>query len=240
MAADQRVHYTACMNSWQQVIALGPEWRADSNLADSRQFAQNFMLRLRETLECIVERLRAAGYVFRWPQQVLVSPANDILAQLDELESVAGALPLSLRAAYEHFGTCNLEGDLPDWPCSANVFLRAAPESAVWLTDPLVLAPIEQSIEDAYDMQGSGRAFPFPIAADPVGKAGFSGGRYFVLLPNDGVDMPLNGAAEGLSFLSHLEACLANGGFAGFAGIEEGPQTLLDSLTAGCLDLRFR
>ncbi len=219
--------------AWSRLLALGDDVRRPPHAGEAREVAHRTMIAARACLERIVERLAKSGYRFVRPDHALTAPPAGVRDQLDELESLVGALPLSLRAAYEHLGAIDLRGDHPAWPRSADVGLRpAASERDVWLTDPLVLVPVAAILDDVEE--GSRAPFHLAFAGDPLTKAGYSGGTYQVTLPCLAADAVVEGEAHGRTFVEHLRVALRNGGFAGFEGMRDAPRPLLDALVAGC------
>ena len=192
------------------------------------------MQRAREHLSRIVERLTNLGYRVEEPKYVLDPPHRDAVELIARLEAVAGPLPHSLRAAYLHLGACNLSGDHPDWPRTANVRLRpAARQDDVWLTDPLVLAPLASALETAEEHSPHGAPFELAIAGDPLTKAGYSGGAYRIQVPSMDADAEGLGEPGGRKLVDHLRTSLAFGGFAGFADIPDRPASFIEAVVAG-------
>lgn len=76
----------------------------------------------------------------------------------------------------------------------------------------------------------SGPPLLLRFAPDDVGKAGFSGGALGIWLPAEGADPPLDGLSG--TFLAHLDAALAWGGFPGFAAIPSRPEAWLAAVRA--------
>ena len=217
---------------WRGLLALGAGVREPRHVDAARVVARATMLAARDDLARIVERLGRSGYRFLEPARVLVPPPADVLERLDELEAIAGRLPLSLRAAYEILGAYDLRGDHPEWPRSANVRLRpAASDLEMWLTDPLVLKPLAGALEEARAWRGQLNPFSLGFAGDPLTKAGYSGGVYGVTVPCLDADAIIEGEAKGRTFVEHLRTALANGGFAGFESMPDRPRALIDLLT---------
>jgi hypothetical protein len=98
---------------WAELRTLGPKVRQEPVLADAKAVARETMGRARANVEKIVERLRAIGFDFRYPDQAFLPPSSETLAQLDEFEQKVGPIPLSLRAWLEIVGEVNLMGTYP-------------------------------------------------------------------------------------------------------------------------------
>jgi hypothetical protein len=226
-----------CDEAWKRLTDLGEAVREPAHLQEAREVARLTMVRARDNLQTIAERLRKAGYQFRHPGHVFVPPPADIARKVDELEAITGTLPIALRAAFEHLGAWLLNGDLPSWPKTANVELRpAASEKEAWLTDPFMMSPIRPILDDTEGWNRRG-FFSVDFAADPLLKAGFSGGTYSILVPNAAADAPIEGHPHHHSFVQHLRTCLRYGGFAGWQSIPDRPAQLIDELTAGLLPI---
>lgn len=171
---------------WTEMISLGTWTRNDAeSRADAQQVAALTMQRARYNVEVLIGELSTAGYQFDPPpgQQVFQPPHPHIAAELDELETEVGVLPLALRAWYEQVGQVNLVGAHPAWPNDE--------------LDPLVVdAPIEFIRSEFHEWQevrgtawSQDRAFTIDIAPDRLHKADISGGPpYGVTIPNDGID----------------------------------------------------
>src|SRR5439155_15875908 len=98
---------------WAELLAEGERVRAEPLSSDALAVARETMGRVRHNLELLVERLRALGYEFAEPQQVLTPPDEELLGTLRALEAKAGPLPLALRVFYEMVGSVNLMGSHP-------------------------------------------------------------------------------------------------------------------------------
>lgn len=199
---------------------------------NSYAFAKDIMLQARKSLENIVSRLEKSGYVFAYPKYVALPPPQNIRDQINELESIVGTMPLSIRTAFEYLGSWNLMGQHPDWPKSANIKLRPIKnENDIWFTDPFVFTTIETILEDT---EGWDRIekFPLTFSGDAMTKAAYSGGIYSILIPCVANDAPIIGANNQRLFIEYLQLSLNYGGFAGFEEIQEKPQVFLDQLTA--------
>lgn len=98
---------------WIDLQALGPAVRHEPHYAQAQAVAAETMRRVRRNCDLLVSRLRALGYVFdtfpdgarRFPATAPRIPPSDAMrADMAELESEAGALPLSLRAFWQEVG----------------------------------------------------------------------------------------------------------------------------------------
>lgn len=194
--------------------------------------AQATMERCRQRLEAIVDRLRASGYVFYRPGASYRPPAADAAERLAALEALVGTVPLVLRAALLHLGSCNLMGTHPRWPHHACLSLSGAPRSgAPWLTDPLVVPSPAVLLEDA--AEAGGGPFTLVLSGDELTKAGISGGLVSLKAPNRAFDCQLDGEPHGRTFGEMLLTALRHGGFAGFERDVAAPPALLEELTVG-------
>lgn len=218
--------------AWEALAALGPAVRTPRLQPEAYAIALDTMRRVRERLEHIVAVLRDVGYRFADPDGALVAPAPDVVEQLDALEARAGVLPLSLRAALEVVGSCSLAGTGPDWSGTAHVGLAPqGPQRPVWYTDPLELAPLPALLEEAADAPGTAHGVvELTLAPDAVGKAGFSGGRCWVDVPDQSADATLRGLGADVGLVPWLRTSLAWGGFPGLAEVAERPRGLLERL----------
>ncbi len=101
---------------WTEMTSLGHDLRPEDREGASI-VARQTMRRARRNVERLVELLSGIGYVFDTTDHLPVfePPSTDIREQLDHLESVVGALPISLRCWYEEVGRVNFVGHHPDW-----------------------------------------------------------------------------------------------------------------------------
>lgn len=195
------------------------------------------MARVRANIQRLVPRLEALGYEFEAPDEVYVPPGPDAPARVAELETLAGPLPLSLRAWYEVVGSVNLVG----------VHLQGrgplGPSSDRY-PDPLVVYPIEAAFDEYeqwlemrehYGAEEIG-TFRVPIAPDDYHKADVSGGMwYHITLPNAGMDAVLEAEWHHVRFVEYLRESFRWGGFPGFARYADRPERVLAGLAEGMM-----
>jgi len=173
--------------------------REPALLLAAEEVARRAMQRVRAAVESIAAELAVRGY--RFAGVPLGPPAS--APELAALEQAVGPLPVVLHAAFAVLGDVDLRGTHPDLDPG-------------WLLDPLCFGPITSVLDDALEHAGKDSAFELAIAPDAHGKAGFSGGRLTVDVPDDGFDAPIDrSGARGLVPL--LRASLAAGGLPGLA-----------------------
>jgi hypothetical protein len=159
------------------------------------------MRRARANLERVVVELRALGYTF--DAKPLGTPAS--AKTVDAIEkALGGPMPVSLRAAFEILGPCNLMGAFPGHPRSLE-------------SDAFVLVDAKSALSQALDEGGREAQVSLGIAPDAVGKAGFSGGQEAVLVPDGSLDARVIGIPKEPFFLDRLRHVFRWGGFPGLA-----------------------
>jgi hypothetical protein len=196
---------------WDELQALGPDVRNESNYAQAVEVATETMRRVRRNCELIVSRLTSAGYKFGlYPDGTkysdpdpLVGPSRESRNAIMQLEREAGPLPISLVAFWQEVGTVDLIGKHPTWPNSL---------------DPLVVYPPEATESCLYDYEDE--LFGV-LAPDDVHKDNESGGDpYGFELPNPSADFILMNENHNLLFVPYLRlAILQWGGFPGFESL---------------------
>jgi hypothetical protein len=198
---------------WAEMLQLGEALVSAPAYEHARAVAEETMRRARANVELLIERLRAAGYEFQYPEAVHVRPTDAEIARLDTLESELGPLPLSLRTFYELVGTVDLTqswDQLVQWWEERRQ--SASELEILGEFDPLVVEPLTLD-----GNEGAYRPNWFFIAPDECHKANYSGGEnYHVALPDSAADFPIQGMS-GIDelFVPYLRATLANGGFRG-------------------------
>jgi hypothetical protein len=165
--------------------------------------------RVRRNLQTIAARLHDAGYEFATPRDVFVTADETAPKKIARLESLAGGLPLSLRAWYAAIGQVDLRGRHPRIKSGL-------------LTDALVVYPVDVAIEEEFpewsDDDERAHNFRVPIAPDALHKAGLSGGMWYgIELPNLGADALLLEEPHCVHFLRYLRIAL---GLCGLPGLE--------------------
>ena len=219
---------------WNKLIRLDTQVREATVLSAAREVAAEIMKRFAESLDHLVEALRAEGYVLREPASARLQPHRDVAVQLERAESLVGPLPLSLFAAYQIVGSCDLRGRHPAWKSCHVDDLSGPDEKVAWLTDALVLPPLADLIDQAEDQADNGR-LRYVFGGDDMSKAGYSGGVYEVSLPDPVADAVLLGEPKDRRLVDYLRRSVKFGGFAGFAAIRARPKKLIEHVTQRCL-----
>lgn len=203
---------------WGELLSLGANYRQEETFADARAVALETMYRVRVNINTIISRLEKINYQFdHYPDGTLIpfnfgptlEPNSDLIRQVNELEDLVGAIPLSLRAFWEVVGGVSLIGRTPGG----------------WLnySDPLVVEPPDLCIAQyrewqAYDEEDkTNDPYVAAIAPDIFHKDNVSGGGpYGFSLPNNVIDGVLLYEEHNLYFVSYLRfALLEWGGFPG-------------------------
>lgn len=198
---------------WKELQDLGAGIRDEPYDTQAKEVAKETMRRVRRNCERIIARLQGLGYVFgtypdgtrrSFPVKPLTLPSARMQADIEELESEAGPLPLSLVAFWQEVGAVDLVGMHPSWPSGL---------------DPLVVDPPEGPLSDLYD---EGEDVFVTLAPDDLHKDNTSGGDpYGLQLPNPSVDFLLMYERHDLFFVPYLRlAILRWGGFPGLEGRE--------------------
>jgi hypothetical protein len=109
----ERYQQGECVQVWKELAAAGDAVRAEPLYSAARAVAQETMRRAKQNVDLLVMRLRAIGYEFQFPEDVIQPPSPGLLADLDAFEREVGPVPLSLRAWVEVVGSVNLMGSYP-------------------------------------------------------------------------------------------------------------------------------
>lgn len=201
--------------------ALGTGPVPSPDRTDVEAIALGTMRRVRRNVEALVARLGAAGYPFEHPlapagadalaryRAVFAPPAPNTLALLDEIEGLAGALPLSVRAWYQEVGAVN--------------FQAAEPQAMGAYDDPLMVSPAEYILEEVREWRAgpaeerTASPFCWEFAPDVLHKANVSGGAPFrIRLPAPGADGVVEEEVWGaIPFVAYLREVFRWGGFPG-------------------------
>ena len=229
---------------WAELLSLGADVRQEPLYSDARDVARETMVRARQNVELLVERLHALNYHFLTPAEVWIPPDGASTAALDALEQRYGVLPLSLRMWYEVVGSVNFMGAHPDlsyFDAPQMTRVRLQPVYA----DPLVIDPPETDplpfyLNLIYDLTGVETTDPpygLRLAPDAVHKADHSGGGPTqILFPNPAIDAPLvSDDWDGVPFVSYLRTCFQWGGFPGWRDHLDFPRAELEFLTENLL-----
>jgi hypothetical protein len=153
----------------------------------------------------------------------LVPPQLEPRSWFRRIASVAGDLPLSVRAWYSTIGGVNLVG-------SHSELAPAGIEC-----DPLFVAPLKCVFDgvEAWraDYAGARERPPFqlPISPPPGVKAGLDDERpqYVVTLPNASLDAVVENEDHGLHFVDYLRFVFEWGGFPGYADMPDKAPALI-------------
>lgn len=171
---------------------------------------------LQPALSDLVQTLRALGYRFAAPDEVLPGPVAQ--AQIEAFEALVGPLPDLLRDFYLTIGSVNLIGEHPQWECDGfpdplyvsdfDYLLSRAREYA---TDP----ETREWFDDCYG------SFIVELAPDAYHKADVSGGEcYHIPIPAEPDPVILGMLSGPLRFSAYLTQALDWGGFPGLAECE--------------------
>lgn len=196
---------------WKELHSRGADVRNEPHFSQARAVAAETMQRVRRNCEKIASRLQKMGYVFgtfpdgtRRSYRVppLTPPSARMQADIEELETEAGTLPLSLTAFWQEVGAVDFVGMHPSWPNGL---------------DPLVVDPPEGPLSDLYD---EGEGIFVALAPDDFHKDNVSGGDpYGLELPNPAADFLFMYERHDLLFVPYLRlAILRWGGFPGLDG----------------------
>ena len=236
----ERYEQGDCLAVWSDMIAAGPA-QESGHPAEHEAVARMTIGRIRRNLERIVERLRADDYAFvdtnagtEDPIEPLIEPDGDSIDLASWLDETFQGIPLSLKTFLLSIGEINLLGRHPCW--DSDVFKTP---SGYAYPDPLV-------VELGFKQRGTlarakryhlrareewlewkvreGKSFDYPFgldfAADPVHKAGYSGGSpYRILVPDRRADGLADLEGPQLFFLDYLRDAILN--YGGFYGLRE-------------------
>jgi hypothetical protein len=201
------------------MLAAGPQLRGHkAGWAEACAVAELTMRRARTNVERLIALLREAGCIEPDDEPLVYRPPSaELVDRLDELESIVGVLPLSVRAWFEYVGELNLAAVDPPWDFEFG--------------DPLqVLLPPLDDIRDEYpywergtDSGRRGERFEVDLSADAFHKAERSGGGpYCVFVPEPAVDGPLRAELHHTNFVGYLRISFQWAGFPGWDGKQIG------------------
>lgn len=229
---------------WAELLSLGADVRQEPLYSDAKAVARETMLRARQNVAILVERLNRLGYRFLAPEEVWVPSTQASTAALDTLEQQYGPLPLSLRMWYEVVGSVNFMGAHPALSYFDSPDMNS-PGSLPVYADPLVIHPVETAphsfyLDLVYEYTGeeiSDPPYGLWLAPDAVHKANHSGGGPTqILFPNPAIDTPLiSDDWDGVPFVSYLRTCFQWGGFPGWRNQADFPRAEIEYLTEGLL-----
>jgi hypothetical protein len=178
-------------------------------------------------LPMLVHRLRAEGYVFVRPDQVLPGIESDVERNIHRIEHEGGTVPYAIAQFWRRIGRVDFCGSHPGW-------------TGCEYPDPLFVYPTSTAIDELQDFlddreQRLKGDFPYliPIAPDSYHKENVSGGMWYnVNCPAIADDPPLNDERHKTTFVGYLEMALQWGGFPGLDECNEHNWPII-RLTAG-------
>lgn len=213
---------------WAEMVAVGPAVRQQPLYTEALMVAQEMMIRARQNISLLIERLHILDYQFISPQSIWYQSSPYLRNQIDQLEQQYGVLPIVLRAWYDEIGIVSFAGSHP----KLNHFYRGY---QIGNTEPYGDAlEIEYHNDDLWSFYGQESdqgtlppLFSFGFASDIDTKAGYSGGGdgYRIVIPAPGFDTPILYYREphwmGTMIVPYLRTCFEWGGF---PGLRHNPQ----------------
>jgi hypothetical protein len=174
------------------------------------------------------------------------SPADDVLATLEQIEKVTGALPLSLRAFVRYVDAVDLSGSFPSWDPSAYAFDDGEWPRFGTISDPLNFNGAELINEFVRADPGfmdpmripAPRSRTVPVASNHLLSANQAGDLHTILLPDriaDPIVLGVYGRPD-VRLVEYLRAAFEWGGFPGFAFAATVPPEI-DKLRRGLLPI---
>lgn len=210
---------------WDEIEALDINKLPVDLQEDINSVCSETMRRVKLNIEKIVVALNESGFDFsKYPDgekhsfiHGLNEPSEDTDAKIGILESIAGALPLSIKAFWKMVGSVSLVGFKTNWP---------------EYSDPLFVASVDDNLEVVEEWaefrneceDHANDPFILFISPDEDQKDGYDGGQYYnIELPCSAVDGLVKDAPSETTFIDYLrEAFEAKG----FPGLEEIPGEL--------------
>ena len=215
---------------WRDMADLGYRIREPEYFDEAIIILEQTMKKVKRNIIIIRERLLELGFIFeeKYPESMPIfrDPADNVSIVLDEIESLVGVIPLSLRYFYTIVGTVNFMGYHPNWPN--------------YYSDPLVVHSPDIALEwwkwnYANEPENSTEII---VAPDQFHKAGHSGtGTYTMKVPNLSFDGILEGESHNVSFIHYLQMCFKWGGFPGFEQIGLAPLEDIKTLARDLLPI---
>lgn len=208
---------------WAELVALGEVVREAPLFDDAMAVARETMRRVRHNATLVRQRLITLDYRFVRPNQVLSAPEP---MQLAHLEALIGPLPLSLRAWFEIVGGVDFRGSHPTL-CSCYRDDRLLPEfrphddgdehAALfpYYADPLYFWDVDEALDLVADEDARSAISTWFCVPVWFGKAGVSGGVYYLDLPSTGMDVRLQGEPHETTFVGYLRTAFEWSGFPG-------------------------
>ncbi len=252
---------------WAELQGIGAAVHEEPLYSVALAVARETMRCARRNIETLIPRLEAIGFRFGydWLEEdeldfaehqppIFAPPGEDIQERIAELESLAGVLPLSLRAWYETVGAVNLVGMLPEtWGNleldPLQVFsiedhiemVRYELTSAGEVPDELVATDDAREKDEGFQtynrLRQEGKRF-LMIAPDHWFKYNISGsGSYEIAVPDPAADARLFLEWHHTTFVNYLRICFRWGGLPGLEHVSQVPAQDLATLTNDLLPL---
>jgi hypothetical protein len=197
---------------WAELLKAGSSVREKPLEKEAIAVAKETMKRVRFNIETIILRLEELHYQFEYPEQILKTPNSNVAQLINELESMVGPIPLSLRMWYEEVGSVCFIGSHPNLS-----FFDGANNNSNSLklySDPLVIYPIEEAITEVssylqFEQQTDTETrLWITISPDSLHKANISGGDpYIIEVPDRSIDAPLLNTSSDTYFITYLRHC---------------------------------
>ncbi|MGZ3715369.1 MAG: hypothetical protein ACXVA4_08120, partial [Ktedonobacterales bacterium] len=187
-------------------------------------------------LDQAVSGSNAGASASLWEHAISALPSHRaIIDLLNELEQIAGTLPLSVRAWYEEVGEVNFVGHYSTW--EKLISPKGTEGVVLHVLDPFVIQPIDTGTLHYFRRQADLGNVPrhLSLAPDEYLKYYMSGGGpYTIELPGVGADALLVGEWHHTTFVNYLRICFRWGGFPGWERFQgEVPADTIRLLTTG-------
>ncbi|MGS2724443.1 hypothetical protein ACVBEJ_11935 [Porticoccus sp. GXU_MW_L64] len=165
---------------------------------------------IKQELEKFKFNLEDLGYEFCHPDEVLPGPTQSVL--VDELESMIGLIPETIKQFYLEVGSADFTGKHSDWdqdiypdPFFMSSLDRILESAKKYVEDP----------EEAEWYQDNYGGFALELSPDYYHKENVSGGPpYHVVLPCE-ANPKILGMEDSPRFLEYIKSVLGYGGFPG-------------------------
>jgi hypothetical protein len=251
---------------WEELVALGPEVRADPHAADALAVAYETMQRVDANVRTIVQRLQGMRYEFTAGR----SSHTGAMPQLGGLVDMM-AMAVSRLTGQGTAGTpsprdgaarpqvppepniratlAGFEKEFGTLPLSLRAFYEVVgevnligrhptldPKGNPVAPDPLVVYGLDEGLVED-DGEDEEGASVITIAPDDLHKADTSGGdAYAMAIPDLRADGELLNERHDLFFVDYLRLCFRFGGFPGYEGAAHVPAEL-GTLSVGLIEL---
>jgi hypothetical protein len=154
-------------------------------------------------LKSLVIRLRATGFAFYHPSNVLPGVEAEVELHISRIEREIGSVPYALAAFWRRIGSVDLTGSHPNWSGCAYpdaLFVYPASTAAAALDDFLA----DRAVRLEADLP-----FKLAIAPDRFHKENVSGGMWYnVDCPAADHNPIVNDEGRNLPFLDYVEHAL--------------------------------